>query len=93
MTYTGIDGKVYPNLCDYFDPGATCTDGYGNYMCNCSEAWKGKMCDEDVDECLNAASLSPPLILCENNGTCINTKGYYKCNCIPGAEGFNCSES
>lgn len=47
----------------------------------------------DVDECADAAALSPPESLCENFGTCINTRGAYECKCIKGAFGFNCSES
>ncbi|KAF8366147.1 hypothetical protein PRIPAC_83976 [Pristionchus pacificus] len=93
MTYVGLDGNNYTNLCHYYDPNAKCNDGYATYTCTCSPAWKGAMCDKDVDECADAAALTPPESLCENFGTCINTPGSYKCNCIKGAFGFNCSES
>ncbi|KAF8365700.1 hypothetical protein PRIPAC_83529 [Pristionchus pacificus] len=90
MTYIGPDGNNYTNLCHYH---AKCNDGYATYTCTCSPAWKGAMCDTDVDECADAAALSPPESLCENFGTCINTRGAYECKCIKGAFGFNCSEN
>ncbi|KAF8367602.1 hypothetical protein PRIPAC_85431 [Pristionchus pacificus] len=93
MTYIGPDGNNYTNLCHYHDPQAKCNDGYATYTCTCSPAWKGAMCDTDVDECADAAALSPPESLCENFGTCINTRGAYECKCIKGAFGFNCSEN
>lgn len=31
--------------------GASCLDLFGGYLCQCSDGWNGKNCDQDMDEC------------------------------------------
>ncbi|KAH3855929.1 hypothetical protein DPMN_098504 [Dreissena polymorpha] len=46
--------------------------------------WQGKVCELDVDECSQNASL------CMQGSTCSNIKGSYICHCSRGFEGLNC---
>ena len=42
--------------------------------CTCETGWTGKLCDMDIDECVEPATNNCPL-----NTTCINTEGSYYC--------------
>ncbi|WAR06967.1 MEG10-like protein, partial [Mya arenaria] len=46
--------------------------------CHCSHGWAGKLCDTDIDECLNRS-------LCSDvNTECRNEDGGFKCDCVEG---------
>uniref|UniRef100_UPI00358E3F4F fibrillin-1-like n=1 Tax=Myxine glutinosa TaxID=7769 RepID=UPI00358E3F4F len=64
--------------------GGKCSNTLGSYECKCASGWKGKHCDEDVNECKS----SP----CENNGNCKNTDGSFECTCIEGYTGKRCGQ-
>lgn len=52
-------------------------------MCQCSLGYTGRLCEEDIDECM-----SNP---CMNNGECIDLVGGFQCNCSnTGYEGVHC---
>lgn len=71
-----------PNRCRN---GAKCSpsSNFLDFACECSIGWKGRLCNEDVDEC----ALTAP---CRNGATCQNTDGSYKCACAPGFQGRDC---
>ncbi len=52
------------------------------YSCNCSSAWTGQNCEQDVDECTS----SP----CKNMGNCINKEQGFTCHCLPQWIGPTC---
>merc|ERR1719431_577666 len=62
----------------------SCEDGDDEYFCICSKGWKGKNCNQDINEC----NKSP----CKNGGTCTNSYGSYSCKCQDGWTGNNCHE-
>ncbi|XP_072233525.1 von Willebrand factor D and EGF domain-containing protein [Leuresthes tenuis] len=69
--------------------GGTCvTDinfpaGSGKYLCACPEGKRGRLCNEEVDECSSA-----PCGL----GKCISTASGYRCGCPAGLRGLTCLE-
>ncbi|XP_059225289.1 cubilin homolog [Stomoxys calcitrans] len=67
--------------------GGTCYDSYKGYHCECPEGWKGKTCEEDVDECYLWAGTD---LGCQNNAACSNTPGIFKCTCANGFSGTHC---
>lgn len=79
--YTVMQIDVVPCGCQN---GGTCvTDvnypaGSGKYLCVCPEGKRGKLCYEEVDECLSA-----PCTL----GKCTNTASGYRCECPAGLRG------
>ena len=82
-----IDGR----RCDNIDECAsapcahgTCTDGIDEYICTCTDGWKGTNCDTDVDDCdPNPCSHGT----CTDNGT-----NSYSCACESGWEGEDCDQ-
>eukprot|EP00058_Branchiostoma_floridae_P019711 XP_002605201.1 hypothetical protein BRAFLDRAFT_80858 [Branchiostoma floridae] len=56
--------------------GGVCFEGSDDFICTCGEAWGGKTCETDVDEC----KASP----CGEQGTCTNTAGSFTCACNQG---------
>ncbi|XP_061400318.1 cubilin homolog [Musca vetustissima] len=67
--------------------GGTCYDLYKGYHCECPDGWKGKTCEEDVDECYLLAGTD---LGCQNNAICTNTPGSYRCQCTKGFSGTHC---
>lgn len=92
-TYTGDRcEKLISNECDecVCENGATCYSEYFDitgysYRCKCSAYFKGKNCNEDVDECQQTSPL-----ICLNGGLCTNYFGGFYCDCKNGFEGFYC---
>ncbi|XP_068717618.1 uncharacterized protein [Montipora capricornis] len=77
------------DICNVKKPcknGAQCINLVGGYSCKCPDGFKGKNCDQDINECLS----SP----CKNGARCTNTAGGYTCKCIGGwFTGKNCDEA
>ncbi|XP_061178089.1 cubilin-like [Saccostrea echinata] len=69
--------------------GGTCVDRYNGFFCQCPPAWKGVMCDEDVNECAEYAGTD---MGCQNGATCRNTPGSFTCQCAANWYGIRCSE-
>ena len=63
--------------------GASCTEVGGNPRCECQRGFIGRLCEQDLDECFQAAP-------CLNNGTCHNTPGSFTCACANGFSGSRC---
>ena len=58
-----------------------CIEGLGAHVyCNCSEIYRGEICDE----------IFCPTDYCMNNGTCSITGSNVKCSCLPGYSGESC---
>ncbi|RMX46862.1 hypothetical protein pdam_00007652, partial [Pocillopora damicornis] len=62
--------------------GAVCSDRPGSYKCTCKSGYRGKNCENDINECTN----NP----CKNRANCVNLKGNYRCDCKAGYTGKNC---
>ncbi|XP_053378314.1 neurogenic locus notch homolog protein 1-like [Mercenaria mercenaria] len=65
------------------DNNGTCYDSFHDFMCNCTQFWSGKTCDNDVNECVKS--------VCKNGGICQNTIGSFHCDCQYGWTGSDCS--
>ncbi|KAI4899961.1 hypothetical protein NFI96_025796 [Prochilodus magdalenae] len=78
------EGNCSDNLCQ---SGSQCLDSGDHYTCRCPPQWKGRFCEEDVDECLRDSAV------CKNGGTCSNLPGGYTCICVNGWSGVDCSEN
>ncbi|CAH3140654.1 unnamed protein product [Pocillopora meandrina] len=69
---------------------ATCQSGFNDkgYRCLCTAEFKGRHCDQDVDEC------SSGFHSCSADAVCNNTKGSYYCTCKPGysGDGWSCND-
>jgi len=65
--------------------GAKCSpsSNFLDFACTCTVGYTGRLCDEDVDECV----MTTP---CRNGATCRNTNGSYHCICAKGYEGRDC---
>ncbi|XP_042075813.1 von Willebrand factor D and EGF domain-containing protein isoform X2 [Haplochromis burtoni] len=57
--------------------------GSGKYLCVCPEGTQGKLCADDIDECLSAPCLG---------SKCIDVAGGYRCECPAGLRGLTCLE-
>ncbi|XP_056018350.1 sushi, nidogen and EGF-like domain-containing protein 1 [Ostrea edulis] len=62
-----------------------CEDLYRDFRCHCSNAFTGKRCQTDIDEC---ATSTP----CLNGGTCVNNLGSFTCSCLSGWTGSMCEQ-
>ncbi|EYC06454.1 hypothetical protein Y032_0076g992 [Ancylostoma ceylanicum] len=62
----------------------SCTNGVGNYMCECQPGYTGASCESSV----NSICASNP---CLNGGTCSSSDNVdYKCACAAGYVGIRC---
>ncbi|XP_064644652.1 cubilin-like [Lineus longissimus] len=68
--------------------GGTCVDLYNGYICQCPDAWEGKTCNTDVNECARFAGTD---LGCQNGATCRNTRGGYTCTCTADWFGVHCT--
>ncbi|XP_066026329.1 protein kinase C-binding protein NELL2a-like [Pocillopora verrucosa] len=62
---------------------STCLSGFTDksYQCLCSAGFKGRTCEEDINECIEGTSN------CSADAVCNNTKGSYNCTCKQGYYG------
>ena len=56
--------------------GATCVDKVDDYVCACLPGFTGKLCGEEINECLP----NP----CTNGATCTDRSNDYECQCTLG---------
>ncbi len=66
--------------------GGTCVDGVDDFLCWCSLGYRGRYCEEDIDEC------SFPDV-CDNGATCTQGKNFFTCNCCKGGFGCYCENA
>ena len=52
-------------------------------FCFCAHGYSGPRCENDVDECADAA-------MCFNGATCVNVFGKFSCLCTAGFHGERC---
>ncbi|XP_039278690.1 protein eyes shut [Nilaparvata lugens] len=83
--YTGLHCEVDIAVCNSTEEaqchnGALCVEGPGmTFTCICAPGWKGRLCNEVIDECFSAP--------CQNGAVCINLQqptGGYACACLFG---------
>ncbi|XP_024141903.1 protein HEG [Oryzias melastigma] len=58
------------------------------FTCRCQQGWKGRTCNQDVDECKQQP--------CPADSTCINTRGSFSCECPLGfdlEDGRSCTRA
>ena len=55
---------------------ASCRNVPGSYTCECAPGYTGKLCDTDIDNCLEFP--------CKNGGSCTDGINEYKCDCATG---------
>ncbi|KAM9744685.1 protein crumbs homolog 2b isoform 2-T2 [Menidia menidia] len=60
-----------------------CQDQFNEFNCSCRPGWEGKLCEEEINECL-----SGPCV----HGACKDLLADYECDCEPGYKGKNCGE-
>ncbi|KAM8934213.1 protein crumbs homolog 2 [Pelodytes ibericus] len=61
--------------------GGKCQDLFNSFNCSCSDGWKGKACELNIDDCT-----PNPCI----HGLCVDQVSHYQCNCSSGYTGKNC---
>ncbi|XP_048587267.1 protein crumbs [Nematostella vectensis] len=71
--------KVQPGPCLN---GGTCDNYLGTYGCSCKAGYRGKNCQENIDEC----DPNP----CLNGGTCVDGINGFNCSCFIGFTGERC---
>ena len=59
-----------------------CVDGIADYTCNCLYGYTGRLCETNIDDCINSQ--------CKNGATCQDGVGDYTCQCVPGYKGDMC---
>uniref|UniRef100_A0A8C8RBZ5 Growth arrest specific 6 n=1 Tax=Pelusios castaneus TaxID=367368 RepID=A0A8C8RBZ5_9SAUR len=69
-----------PNQCSPYpchkEGTETCEDLKGDFLCHCKRGWRGRKCEQDINEC-NV----------QNGGcnqVCLNSLGSYRCTCYSG---------
>ncbi|XP_048844777.1 protein crumbs homolog 2-like [Brienomyrus brachyistius] len=61
----------------------TCVDLFNVFECTCIPGWRGRHCQEDVDECASSPC---------RRGACRDLPAAYRCECPPGYGGDACEE-
>eukprot|EP01052_Picozoa_sp_SAG31_P015833 SAG31_NODE_1028_length_10273_cov_22.700413_4_plen_1559_part_00 len=73
------------NQCDaaqICENGGFCIDGWRSFSCECTAAYTGRYCEEEVDECDSAP--------CQNGGACYDGTGFFNCSCPNSHAGYHC---
>ncbi|XP_037545867.1 vitamin K-dependent protein S [Nematolebias whitei] len=74
--------KEISNQCTPFpcskDGSERCVDGQASFTCVCKPGWKGRRCEDDIDEC------SDPEFPAGCNQKCHNFPGSFRCMCEDG---------
>ncbi|XP_067047323.1 uromodulin-like isoform X1 [Acropora muricata] len=98
--YNNSDKFVHSNIFHHFSIATPCSTWpctnkgkclplykENHYKCLCTKGFKGKNCENDIDECSSANE-------CHLDAICTNTKGSYNCTCQLGfvGDGKNCSD-
>eukprot|EP00794_Sanderia_malayensis_P020236 gene20236-22215_t len=82
----GIDCCSNSSWCDNnntcINQNGLCKDVGNDFYCNCSRGYRGKRCEQVINECL-----AKP---CSSSSTCIPLQGGYKCICPYGYTGQKC---
>eukprot|EP00937_MAST-01D_sp_MAST-1D-sp2_P005158 g5158.t1 len=63
----------------------TCTDKVADYHCTCAAGFRGKNCEENIDECAPGP--------CKNGATCTDGVNDFHCTCKAGYDGKDCSNN
>ncbi|KAM8893988.1 vitamin K-dependent protein S [Spinachia spinachia] len=74
---TEISDQCTPPPC-YKDGSIRCVDGLASFTCECKPGWKGRRCEDDIDEC------SDPEFPAGCNQKCYNLPGSFHCMCEDG---------
>nr|XP_040059564.1 vitamin K-dependent protein S [Gasterosteus aculeatus aculeatus] len=74
---TEISDQCTPPPC-YREGSNRCVDGQASFTCECKPGWKGRRCEDDIDEC------SDPEYPAGCNQKCYNLPGSFHCMCEEG---------
>uniref|UniRef100_A0AAQ4PN45 Vitamin K-dependent protein S n=1 Tax=Gasterosteus aculeatus aculeatus TaxID=481459 RepID=A0AAQ4PN45_GASAC len=72
-----ISDQCTPPPC-YREGSNRCVDGQASFTCECKPGWKGRRCEDDIDEC------SDPEYPAGCNQKCYNLPGSFHCMCEEG---------
>uniref|UniRef100_A0A1A7YKX8 Vitamin K-dependent protein S n=2 Tax=Iconisemion striatum TaxID=60296 RepID=A0A1A7YKX8_9TELE len=72
-----ISDQCTPSPCSK-DGSKGCEDGQASFTCVCKSGWKGQLCEDDIDECLD------PDFPAGCNQKCRNIPGSFHCMCEEG---------
>ncbi|KAG1672637.1 Protein jagged-1 [Nymphon striatum] len=62
----------------------SCRNLVGDYVCQCQPGWRGKNCDQNINDCVGQ---------CLHGATCIDLVNDFHCACLPGFSGRHCEHN
>ncbi|XP_076444633.1 uncharacterized protein LOC143282756 isoform X2 [Babylonia areolata] len=82
--FVGDGCHIRRDMCSQTNPacqnGATCMISQDTFSCTCKPGYRGRFCEENIDDCKN----------CPPASTCIDMVNQHFCRCSVGKSGGNC---